>query len=123
MRLQTRMTFNATHIEGLIAKDRRVEGVVMGGAAREVPFLLIELEVGIDEKAREKLWPLVEEVNSSIMSEVRLREEMIMFTAEGKPMKRVLGKGTVNRRATLEEYKREIHDLYQRRAGRTQEMV
>jgi hypothetical protein len=96
----------------------------MGGAGREVPFLWVELDVGIDEKkAREELWSLVEEVNSSIMSEIRLREEMIMFTVTGKPMKRVLGKGTVNRRMTLEEYKGEIDDLYQRRAERTKELV
>jgi hypothetical protein len=124
VRLQTGTTFNASHIEGLIAKDRKVKGVVMGGAGREVPFLLVELDVGIDEeKAREGLWHLVEEVNSSIMSEVRLREEMIMFTAKGKPMKRVLGKGTVNRRATLEEYEGEIDELYQRTAEQTKEVV
>jgi hypothetical protein len=124
VRLQNAVTFNANHIEGLIAKDRRVKGVVMGGAWREVPFLLLELDVGSDEeKAREDLWPLVEEVNSGILSEIRLRKEMIMFTLKGKPLKRVFGKGTVNRRATIEGYKGEIDKLYQRRAERTTEVV
>jgi hypothetical protein len=78
-----------------------------------VPFLLVELGVGIDEeKARKELWPWVEEINSSIMSEIRLREEMITFTVKGKLMKRVLGKGIVNRRATLEGYEAEIDELY-----------
>jgi hypothetical protein len=108
----------------LIAKDRRVKGVVMGGAGREAPFLLVELDAGIDEeKAREELWPLVGEANSGVLREIRLREEMIMFTSKGKPMKRVFGKGTVNRRATIEEYKGEIDDLYQRRAEQTKELA
>jgi hypothetical protein len=34
VRLQAGTTFNASHIEGLVRKDRRVKGVVMGGAAR-----------------------------------------------------------------------------------------
>jgi hypothetical protein len=89
-----------------------------------VPFLLVELGVGIDEeKARKELWPLVEEINSSIMSEIQLREEMITLTVKGKLMKRVLGKGTLNRRATFEEYEGEIDELYQRRAGRMKEVV
>jgi hypothetical protein len=80
VRLQDAVTFNASHIEGLIARDRRVKGVVMGDAGREVPFLLVELDAGIDEeKAREELWPLVEEANSGILREIRSREEMIMF--------------------------------------------
>lgn len=118
VKLQTLTKFNASHIEGCVGKDRRVKGVVMGGEGREVPFLLVELDEGIDEeKVREEMWCLVEEVNSRVLSEIRLGEEMTMFTVEGKPMKRVMGKGTVNRRATIQEYEGKIEKLYQKRAG------
>jgi hypothetical protein len=121
VRLENAATFNASHIEGLIAKDRRVKVVVMGGAGRKMAFLLFELDAGIDEeKTREELWSLV---NSGILREIRLRKEMIMFTLKGKPMKRVFGKGTVNRRATIEEYRGEIDGLYQRRAEQTKQLV
>ncbi len=35
-----------------------------------------------------------------------------------KPIKKVPGKGTINRRGTIEDYSEEIAGLYERRASR-----
>jgi hypothetical protein len=56
--------------------------------------------------ALDALWPLIEETNKEISWETRLKE-MVMF-AKDKSLKRVLGKGTTNRRATAEDYAEEI---------------
>ena len=96
-----------------------VKAVVMGGEGRKVPFLLVELvDEGLSEKeALDALWPAIEKTNKEISSDIRLKREMVMFAQPGKPLKRVLGKGTTNRRATTEDYADEIEELYQRNGG------
>ena len=52
--LRTMTKFDASHIEGLVGKDRRVTGVVMGGDAREVSFLLVGLMEALLRRRRER---------------------------------------------------------------------
>lgn len=48
---------------------------------------------------------------------ISVEKEMIMLAKRVKPIKRVAGKGTVNRRATVEEYASEIDELYRQRGS------
>jgi len=98
-----------------------VKAVVMGGEGRKVPFLLVELaDQEMDEKeVLHALWLVIEETNRKISWEIRLKKDMVIFAKKGRPLKRVLGKGTTNRRATVEDYAEEIEELYQRNTGLT----
>jgi acyl-coenzyme A synthetase/AMP-(fatty) acid ligase len=116
VKLASLTKFNATHIESVLLKNPMVKAVIMGGEGRKVPFLLVELA---DEEKNERdalgtLWPVIEETNQYVSWEIRLKKEMVIYAAKGKPLKRVLGKATTNRRATVEDYAEEIKRLYQR---------
>ena len=119
VKLASLTKFNATYIESILLKNLVVKAVVMGGEGRKIPFLLVELaDEGMSERdALGALWPVIEETNKEISWEIMLKREMVMFTQPGKPLKRVLGKGTTNRRATTEDYAEEIERLYQRNAS------
>ena len=119
VKLASLTKFNATHIEGILLTSPIVKAAVMGGEGRKVPFLLVELadEMAGTSSTLDVLWPLIEEANKNISFEIRLKREMIIFATKGKSLKRVLGKGTTNRRATVEDYAEEIERLYQRNEG------
>lgn len=92
----------------------------MGGEGRDVPFLLMELvdqEISV-ENVKQVLWPMIEGIAKRMSSLLRLEKEMIIFTSPEKLIKKVSGKGTINRRGTIEDYSEEIVGLYERRASR-----
>jgi acyl-coenzyme A synthetase/AMP-(fatty) acid ligase len=119
VKLSSLTKFNATHIENILLKNPLVKAVVMGGEGRKIPFLLVELaDERMDEKeGLDALWPAIEETNQEISWEIRLNKEMVIFAKPGKPLQRVMGKGTTNRRATTADYAEEIEGLYRRNAG------
>jgi hypothetical protein len=120
IKLRDLTKINALHVEGLILKDIRVKACVMGGEGRDVPFLLMELvdqEISV-ENVKQVLWPMIEGIAKRMSSLLRLEKEMIIFTSPEKLIKKVSGKGTINRRGTIEDYSEEIVGLYERRASR-----
>jgi acyl-coenzyme A synthetase/AMP-(fatty) acid ligase len=118
VKLSSLTKFSANHIEKVLLRNNRVKGAVMGGDARPVPYLLVELADGEKEvEALDDLWVLIQEINATISTDIRLEKEMIFFTSPEKPMVRVNNKNTCQRRGTNELYANEVEGLYRRRAG------
>ena len=59
----------------------------------------------------ERLWPTIEEANKDAPSHARISKSHILFTTIDKPMLRA-GKGTIQRRGTLDLYGEEIDALF-----------
>ncbi|CAG8979441.1 hypothetical protein HYALB_00011954 [Hymenoscyphus albidus] len=111
VKLSSLTKFNATHVEGLILKDPRVTGAIMGGDGQMRPFLLLELADNSAHETIDSLWPTIEAANDSLSAEIQLQKNMVLLTKEGKRMKRGF-KGLPKRRETLLDYAKEIENLY-----------
>ncbi|KAK2461112.1 hypothetical protein APHAL10511_006891 [Amanita phalloides] len=107
-------------MESVIASSPLVQGVVMFGRERNQVGVLIEpspgYEVNVsDERAvaefRNQIWPAIEEANKPSPAFSRIFKELILITSADKPMKRA-AKGTVQRKATINDYEAEINALY-----------
>lgn len=103
--------FNATHVEGLLLKDPRITGVIMGGDAKAKPFLLLELLDSAGEETVDSLWPTIETANSELPPEIQLRKNMVLLTKDGKRMTTGF-KGLPKRRETLDNFAKEIENFY-----------
>ncbi|KAF2468470.1 acetyl-CoA synthetase-like protein [Lindgomyces ingoldianus] len=94
-----------------------VKGVLMIGQRRPAPALLVETcstkELSPEAQAEmvDMIWPLIEEGNLSYYEAARVTKDRVLLTYPDKPMKRA-GKGTVQRRATVDMYMKEIEELY-----------
>jgi hypothetical protein len=118
VKLTSLTKFNATHIEGHVLKDRRMNAAIMGGDGRPVPFLLIELVDDVSqEEALDDLWQQIEMINDTMSRHIRLERDMIMFTTPGKPIPRIGNKHTTNRSGTIQLYAEEIENLYQKKTN------
>ncbi|KAF5318761.1 hypothetical protein D9619_011064 [Psilocybe cf. subviscida] len=107
-------------MENIIAQSQYIIGVVMFGREHDQPGVLIELEktYAIDPqneadvvKARNVLWPLIEQANKVAPAFSKIYKEFILFSDARKPLPRA-GKGTVMRKAALSDYHNEIEALY-----------
>ncbi|RDL38882.1 Uncharacterized protein BP5553_03222 [Venustampulla echinocandica] len=118
VKLNTLTKFNASHVEGLLMKDPRISGAIMGGDERDMPFLLLELadKGAVPPDIVVDLWPVIEKANEDLAIEIRLKQNMVLIATAEKPLQRIF-KGTINRRAALEGYTTEIEELYRRRSG------
>lgn len=107
-------------VENIIMTSGHVKGVVMFGREHDQPGVLIELkdEYAVDAsdeaavvKARNLVWPIVEEANKVAPAFSRVFKELILISDPNKPLPRA-GKGTIMRKAALAEYNDEIEGLY-----------
>ena len=121
--LVTGSNINPLTMENRILVHPDVRAVLMLGQRRPRPGLLIELaggsEIGGDddsekEKAAvlERLWPAIQDANGNYYEQARVGRDRVLFTTKDRPMKRT-PKGTVQRRATLEMYRKEIEEMYE----------
>lgn len=108
-------------LEGMILAHPMVQGAIMFGRERNQVGVLVEPKAQYafdpsDQAAlaafRNSIWPAVEEANDTAPAFSRIFKEMILVTSPWKPMMRA-PKGTVMRKATLNEYAQEIEDLYE----------
>lgn len=108
---------NPILMEGLLQNHPDVRSALVVGQNRFEAALLIEpsqhLKVSSSDRAKliENLWPVVEEANRISPAYARVSKSHILFTSSEKPMSRA-GKGTVQRRFTIEKYSAEIDALY-----------
>lgn len=108
---------NPILMEAAVSSHPKVSAVLLAGQNRFEASMLIEpvLPLKASAKARaeliEELWPTVEEANRQQPAYARISKTQILFTAPEKPMLRA-GKGTVQRRLTVESYTRELDALY-----------
>jgi nucleoside-diphosphate-sugar epimerase len=108
---------NPISMEEAIARHPEVRSVLVLGTLRFQAALLVELatdeKLSTTQKAEviERLWPTIQEANKECPRHAQIKKSHILFTDLQKPMQRA-GKGTIQRRPTIELYKEEIDELY-----------
>lgn len=108
--------FNALDMEGILLANPNINGAVVVGQGYKQASLIIEPQepaITIEEKNTllAELWPVIEAANNASPSQGRVDRNMVVFTSPDKPMPRA-GKGTIQRKPTLDLYADEIKDLY-----------
>lgn len=111
LKLVTLTKWNALSVEEDILAGLRgiANAVIMGGDARDKPFLIVET-ISPTTKL-EDILPVIEKVNEPLAKEIRIRPEMILLVQNGT-LPRVAHKGTVIRRAAMDGLAKEIDQLY-----------
>ena len=107
---------NPISFEGHISSHPEVSAALMVGSQRMEASLLVELAGGVlqlspEERAKtlERLWPKIEEANQSCPAHARIDKTHVLFA--DVPFLRA-GKGTVQRKPTLQLYASRIDALY-----------
>ena len=101
----------------IFSRNPEISGVLVAGSQRFQTALLIELvqseEISSYTKADliGKFWPSIEEVNMICPGHARIAKTHIVFVDPNRPMSRS-PKGTVQRAATVAEYKDILEELY-----------
>ncbi|KAB8238949.1 putative NRPS-like enzyme [Aspergillus alliaceus] len=108
--------FNPVTMETIIEGHPLVSGAVVVGQSRFQAALLIELNLDMPEMdlklVIEEVWPTVQAANQTIAAHGRVMKSKIGFASKSKPFKRT-PKGTIQRRAVLREYEKEINAIYE----------
>lgn len=109
--------FNPVAMEGLISAHPDVRSVLVFGQGRFQPGLLVEarkqLVTNTDRASlKESMWPIILQANNDCVAHGRSSKDIVLFTDPSKPFLRA-GKGTVQRRLTLDLFDQEIEQLYE----------
>ncbi|KAI1328406.1 hypothetical protein F5Y16DRAFT_419838 [Xylariaceae sp. FL0255] len=107
---------NPIQMEGVLNANFAVSAVLVAGHGRFQTSLLVEAtnppaDRDAEEKLLESIWPSIQMANKLCPSYGCILHQMVMFTWPDKPMLRA-GKGTVQRKATLDMYASELNALY-----------
>ncbi|KAI1119599.1 hypothetical protein F5Y14DRAFT_8850 [Nemania sp. NC0429] len=107
---------NPNEMEDIINRNPAVNACLIAGQGRFQSSLLVEAvdaPVNAEDERRllEVIWPSVQAANKECPSHGVIHRHMIAFTNAARPMLRA-GKGTVQRRLTLELYASELASLY-----------
>lgn len=103
-------------MEDLIGLHPDVKSALVVGQARFQTALLVEAREPSSYQAwkvgfADRLWPVVQEANAQCDTHTRISRDLILLTLPDKPFQRA-GKGTVQRRMTVESYSEEIQKVY-----------
>ncbi|CAI6332749.1 unnamed protein product [Periconia digitata] len=114
--LKNGWNFHPGMLEQLLASHSAVRHCVVLGTGRHVPAALIELVEDRDDvvgqgEVMRMLGPLIDRANSYSDGAGQLRKDCVIFAKKGKPFA-VVGKGSVQRGATIALYEKEIERLY-----------
>ncbi|KAG4438198.1 hypothetical protein IFR05_006322 [Cadophora sp. M221] len=114
---------NPTTMESTLRSHPDIMGALVVGQARFSPAAIIELTPEVAAKlqtAEQKasyieaeIWRFITEANKHAPAHGQLEQDMIILSVSTKPFGRA-GKGTILRPSTIENYKPEIEELYQR---------
>ncbi|KIL93894.1 hypothetical protein FAVG1_02456 [Fusarium avenaceum] len=108
---------NPIPVEDTVTPNPAVSAALLIGTARSQSGLLVEtVTPPTNDTERKKLlddiWESIEAANNSIPTEsLKVRRNMVIFTTIEKPMLRA-GKGTVQRKLTMDAYSSEIDAFY-----------
>ena len=108
---------NPISMEGSVSSHPDIRSALVIGQGRFEASLLVEPRqsgpLSINDRAQliEKLWPIIQKANSQCPAHARVSKSHVLFTTPEKPMSRA-GKGTVQRRLTIESYSAELDALY-----------
>ncbi|KAI1166564.1 hypothetical protein F5B18DRAFT_54086 [Nemania serpens] len=107
---------NPNEMEDIISGNPAVNACLIAGQGRFQSSLLVEAantpaDAEDEQRLLEVIWPSVQAANKECPSHGVIHRHMIAFTSAAKPMLRA-GKGTVQRRLTLDLYASELASLY-----------
>ena len=107
---------NPITIEDQVGSHRAIKSALVAGEGRFHAALLLEPKTPLHTTAEraqmlEEIWPVIEKANEASPAHGRLSKSHILFTRSERPMLRA-GKGTIQRRLTLNAYADEIDALY-----------
>ncbi|TRX88461.1 hypothetical protein FHL15_010651 [Xylaria flabelliformis] len=108
---------NPNEMENIINGNPAVNSALVVGQGRFQSSLLIEAvnppaSAEDEKRLLDTIWPSVQTANRECPSHGRIHQNMIIFTSAAKSMLRA-GKGTVQRRLTLDLYASELDALYE----------
>lgn len=103
-------------IEEAISAHPAVKSVLVGGQYRSRPFLLVEPAMQVTTREQEEefvdeIWPTVEVENEKHHESARLQTGLVIVVGAEKRMT-LTAKGSVDRKATLSAFEREIDQMY-----------
>ncbi|KAI1419683.1 hypothetical protein F5Y12DRAFT_776597 [Xylaria sp. FL1777] len=108
---------NPNDMENIINSHPAINSALIAGQGRFQSSLLVEAvnspaDAEDEKRLLDAIWPSVQAANKECPSHGRIHRNMIKFTSAAKPMLRA-GKGTVQRRLTLDLYTTELDALYE----------
>ncbi|KAJ5947051.1 acetyl-CoA synthetase-like protein [Penicillium verhagenii] len=108
--------FNPTTMETIIEGHELIAKAIVIGQSRFQASLLVEPNVGITEMDTgtfiQEIWPTVQAANQTIAAHGRVMKSRIGIVPKGKTFERT-PKGSVKRRSVLENFEKEINEIYQ----------
>ncbi|KAF4981578.1 hypothetical protein FZEAL_2644 [Fusarium zealandicum] len=112
---------NPIGMENIISTNLIVTAALVVGSGRPQSSLLVEtMTPPTTDTERNKIldaiWPNIERANKASTSKRHIHRNMVIFTSSDKPMSRA-GKGTVQRKLTLDAYSSELEALYKAAEG------
>ncbi|KAK7756276.1 putative secondary metabolism biosynthetic enzyme [Diatrype stigma] len=105
------LKMDPTEMEHIVAAHPDITGVIVAGSHRFRLCLLIEPRNDVVNPSLETIWPIVEKANMQVPKFGRVPKELILFAAPDRPFLRA-GKGTIQRRLTVQAYEEDIERRY-----------
>ncbi|KAI1121295.1 male sterility protein-domain-containing protein [Nemania abortiva] len=108
--------FNPIPAEEIMRSCHYVKDVIVSGEGRFQASVLVERDLNTasnvsDVEVVEELWPFVERANKTSSAHSRITKSLILITPLEKPFSRS-AKGTLQRKATVENFESELNELY-----------
>lgn len=108
--------FNPVDTETAVCSHPAVKRALVAGQGRFQASLLIEPVTHPSSKEAEvsllaEIWPTIEKANRSCVAQGRIEKDLVMLTTPNKTMLTTC-KGTLRKRATANDYEKELDDLY-----------
>ena len=107
---------NPLTMEGFLESNPNVKSALVLGSGRFRAALLVELAVAVHAEEEKNtvlrsIWKTVEQANQKAVAHGRVSRDLVLLASPAKPFLRA-GKGTVQRRLTLQAYQDEINKMY-----------
>ncbi|KAF2019152.1 acetyl-CoA synthetase-like protein, partial [Aaosphaeria arxii CBS 175.79] len=96
--------FHPLGVENFLSHHEKIENALVMGTGKRSSILLIKLA---DGTSVDSIWPIIEEMNEQCPLVARVTRDRILVARPEKPFV-VTPKGTVQRRATVELYSKEL---------------
>ncbi|KAK9773758.1 putative AMP-dependent synthetase/ligase domain-containing protein [Seiridium cardinale] len=98
-------------MESALSSDVRITEALVGGEGRPTPVIILQFAESIERPSEEELWTIVRTLNEKFSAEIHIPRENILVANPGRPLRK-LGKGTLDRRAILADYEKDISGVY-----------
>ena len=114
--LSSGLNINPLGFECIVITNPMIDSALLTGSGRTSPAWLIECKEAAataEETSNliDQIWPSIEQANDIAPVYARASKSAIVITTKEKPMLRA-GKGTVQRRLTIQLYQKELEALY-----------